>query len=121
MIEDEVNETLDLGEDWKRASPIHWVYCPKGVPVGHLELQESRDYWLLGLVLVYPEFRRQGHGTALMKAVTSIDSKPVRLIVDAQKGGMTNRQLRSWYKRFGFKPQGPCARLLPMVYTPEGF
>lgn len=121
-----MSENFSPGPLWRPHGPNFWEYVPDNAPVGFVELHDNGDHWLLGMLYVYAAYRRQNYGSIMLTAMTSLDSRPVRLIVESSldSGAMTNRQLKAWYRKFGFKQVTGTPRQslhVTMQYTPEGF
>ncbi|HTB21218.1 MAG TPA: GNAT family N-acetyltransferase [bacterium] len=71
-----------------------------GLPAGRFYVQALRDCIRLLDLALLPDFRGQGHGTALLKdllAMADALALPLSLHVEI------NNPVRAWYRRLGFK------------------
>jgi len=80
----------------------------KGHAIGSLVLRfNPPSKVILALVVVQPEYRRRGAGTAMMNLLIQIADKRGWVIAGVVDGwndtGMSNGKLRTWYRKLGFK------------------
>jgi GNAT superfamily N-acetyltransferase len=95
-----------------------------GEAAGVVEISKGReDFMILDKIVVYPEFRGQGIGTAAMKHVMEYarsQGKILTLTPDSVHGGNVNR-LKRWYQSLGFvlnKGKNKDFRTMQLFYLP---
>jgi len=70
-----------------------------------LSKAEDRDFDILEYLYVMPEYRNQGIGTALVKAILGVTDKDIELYVEPEK-----EFLIKFYESLGFKNEGLIER-----------
>ena len=72
------------------------------------DLSKYADGFLLHRINVPPQFRRLGHGSALLKTILAdADAENATLYLwVSDSGGLTAKQLDAWYSRHGFVNNG---------------
>ncbi|MFP4343162.1 MAG: GNAT family N-acetyltransferase [Anaerolineales bacterium] len=102
-------------------SPSGYVWTEKGAVVGNLSLRRAaprwQEGWVIGNVVVHPDFRGRGIGRALMERALETaeeqDARWVGLEVRAD-----NAVARGLYERLGFRGVGQTWHLIHPAKTP---
>ncbi len=89
---------LDLQYKGRRGARPGWIVQTDGVDAGWVVLSDNSDHVFLTEIMILPEMRGRGIGTAALRFILTNARKPVRLHVN-----VTNLGAVRLYERLGFR------------------